>query len=94
MDKALLISLALAVAGMLTHQLKQFIQARADGGESFSAVSYWTKNWPQSALSVVGTSALVLIGYWQGALDPLAAYLSGIAGNTAAEVIGSRKSPS
>jgi len=93
MDTAIPLSLALAAAGMLTHQLKQFIQAQADGGDAFSAVGYWTKNWAQTLLSLVGTGALVGLAYWQGELTPLAAYLSGIAGNTAAEVIGSRKSP-
>lgn len=93
MNTALLLSLALAAAGMLTHQLKQFIQAQADGGDAFSAVGYWTKNWPHTALSVVGTGALVGLAYWQAELTPLAAFLAGLAGNSAAEVIGSRKQP-
>lgn len=91
MDTALILSIALGLAGMATHQLKQLIQAQADGGEAFSLGAYWTKNWPQTLLSLVGTGALMGIAFWQADLSPLVAYLSGITGNTAAEVIGSRK---
>lgn len=93
MDTALILSLALGLAGMATHQLKQMIQAQVDGGESFSWGAYWTKNWPQTMLALVGTGALLGIAHWQAELTPLVAYLAGITGNTAAEVIGSRKTP-
>lgn len=85
-----LITAVLALAGMLTHQLKQIVQAQRDGGDAFKIVAYWTANWAQSLLALVSSAALVALQVYTGEATPVGAYLAGIAGNSAAELIGSR----
>lgn len=80
----------LAVAGMATHQLKQIVQAKVDGGAAFSIVGYWTANWPQTLLALISSAALVALQVYTGEITPIGAYLAGVAGNTASELIGSR----
>lgn len=91
-SSTLIVSVVLGLAGMLTHQLKQFIQLTvdADGGNRIGAVQYWTHNWPQTALSLIGTTTVMLLAWYAGDLNPVSSYLAGLAGNTAAEAIGSR----
>jgi hypothetical protein len=91
-QQTLLFSTMLGVAGMLSHQLKQIIESKVSKGEAFTLIRYWTDNWPQSVLSVVSTASVLILGAYAGDLNPMSAYLAGIAGNTAAELIGPRKS--
>ena len=89
-NKTLYISLVLGLAGAITHQLKQYVQALSDKAQPLGALIYWTKNWPQTCLSVIGTIVVMALAAYAGDLNPVSAYLSGLAGNSAAELIGSR----
>lgn len=90
METISLFIIVLAVAGMLTHQLKQVVQAKANGGDAFSLVGYWTANWPQTLLAFISSAALVALQVYTGEITPIGAYLAGVAGNSASELIGSR----
>lgn len=80
--EASLLSLVMAGAlGLLTHMITELISFRTAHPSEIN--SYFTGNWPQLALAVIGVVSLIfvpeLIGA-KGALTPLSVYLAGIAG--------------
>ncbi len=87
----------MAVLGLLTLWLKQFIGARSassPGMAPISAKEYWIGNWPSTlfALSSVfgGIAYLDYLGWLGGKLGPAIAWGVGYIGNSIADLLGGR----
>ena len=85
------ISAVMAICGLLMHICKKMIQASADDESPIGPVHYFTGHPWQTCLSILGTIAMLLVSYETGTLNAMSAFLAGVAGNSAAETIGSRK---
>lgn len=79
----------LAICGLITHFLKQIVQAR-NSGKKVDIILYWKNNRLETIISIVGSLALFSISLETGMMNGLVAFSCGYMGNSAADIIGDR----
>lgn len=83
----------LALAGVLTHWLKQVVimrSANVPGMNPIGFSAYWFTYWPQSLIALFSTAGAIAFFAEANMLTHATAYFIGYMGNSVADTIGGR----
>lgn len=86
-DAVTLMSVLAALLGVVGHNLKEVI---GKGSEVSSPIEYFTKAWPQTALTFVLTAAGLILMAEGDYLNSASAFLMGYSGGSFGDIIGKR----